>query len=167
LAPVARALAERSVRYVLIGVSGANLYAPGGQAIVITKDIDFFLPLDTANLVEAWAALEHAGFELWSHEEPLDRPRDLWLAERIVERRALVRATGPADLIMDLTLVMAGFDFDTVWAERRMFVLEGIDVPTARLLHIVTSKQIAGRPKDQLFLTTHQDALEQLLKRED
>jgi hypothetical protein len=26
--------------------------------------------------------------------------------------------------------------------------------PTARLLHIVTSKQATGRPKDQLFLTT-------------
>ncbi|HEY5618296.1 MAG TPA: hypothetical protein VIK60_10140 [Vicinamibacterales bacterium] len=35
----------------------------------------------------------------------------------------------------------------------------------ARLLHIVTSKQAAGRLKDQLFLATHQDALEQLLKK--
>lgn len=167
LAPVAQALVERSVRYLLIGVSGANVYAPGGQAIFITRDFDLFLPPNSDNLVRAWAACEDAGLELWSNDEPLDRPRDRWLADRIVERRALVRGTGPGELKIDLTLVMAGFDFETVWTERRMFTMEGADVPTARLLHIVTSKQIAGRPKDQLFLSTHKDALEQLLKRQD
>ena len=59
---------------------------------------------------------------------------------------------------------MKGFEFDDIWAERRTFSIEGIDVPTARLLHIVTSKQATGRPKDQFFLATHKDALEQLLK---
>jgi hypothetical protein len=49
---------------------------------------------------------------------------------------------------------MKGFDFETVWAERRQFMIEGVAVPTARL-HIVESKQAAGRPKVQLFLATH------------
>jgi hypothetical protein len=95
------------------------------------------------------------------------RPRDLWLAERVVERRALTRVTGPNELLLDLTLVMAGFDFERVWAERREFRVEGTRVPTARLLHIIESKNAAGRPKDQLFLATHKDALEQLLKKPD
>jgi len=163
LAPIAGALAERAVRYVLIGVSGANLYGPGGQAVFTTEDFDLFLPPDPANLVSAWDACESLGYELWLSDEPLDRPRDRWLAERVVERRALTRATGPNNLLVDLTLVMKGFEFDTVWGERRTFVIDDVKVPTARLLHIVTSKQVAGRPKDQLFLTTHQDALEQLL----
>jgi hypothetical protein len=60
-----------------------------------------------------------------------------------------------------------GFDFETVWAERRSFILEGVDLPTARLTHIVRSKHLAGRPKDRLFLATHRDALEQLLKQSD
>jgi hypothetical protein len=38
-------------------------------------------------------------------------------------------------------------------------------VPTARLLHIVQSKEAAGRDKDRLFLATRRDALEQLLKK--
>jgi hypothetical protein len=38
-------------------------------------------------------------------------------------------------------------------------------VPVARLLHIVTSKHAAGRDKDRLFLATHREALEQLLRR--
>jgi hypothetical protein len=97
LAPVGRALVARAVRYVLIGVSGANLYGPGGQAIFATDDFDLFLPLDAGNLLEAWAACEEAGLDLWLGADPLDRPPDRWLAERIVERRALTRVTGPED----------------------------------------------------------------------
>jgi hypothetical protein len=165
LFPLAAELAERGVRYLLIGVSGANLYGPDGQAIFTTEDFDLFVPPDADNLVRAWAACEKAALDLWLGDEPLDHPRDRWLAERMVERRALTRVTGPGDLRVDLTLVMAGFDFERVWNERREFILEGVSVPTARLLHIVASKQAAGRPKDQLFLATHKDALEQLLKK--
>jgi len=155
------------VRYVLIGVSGANLYSPSGQAIFATEDLDLFLPLDPANLVEAWAACEESGLELWLTDEPLDRPRDRRLAERIVEHRVLTRVTGSDDLLVDLTLVMKGFDFEMVWNERRSFIVEGVEIPTARLLHIITSKHAVGRDKDRLFLATHRDALEQLLKRQD
>jgi hypothetical protein len=56
LGPVAEALNSRSVRHVLIGVYGANLYAPGGQSVFITDDADLFLPLDADNLVRAWDA---------------------------------------------------------------------------------------------------------------
>jgi hypothetical protein len=177
LAPLATQLADRAVRYVLIGVSGANFYGPNGQAVFVTDDFDLFVPPDVDNLVRAWDACEQTELDLWLGDEPLDRPRDRWLAERVVERRALTRVTGPNELLLDLTLVMAGFDFETVWAERREFRVEGVPVPTARLLHIVESKQAAGRPKDppsllrsfgeagQLFLATHMDALEPLFKK--
>jgi hypothetical protein len=86
------------------------------------------------------------------------------LAERIVDRRALIRVTAPRELRVDLTLVMKGFEFETVWEARRVFVIDGVEVPTARLLHIISSKQAAGRDKDKLFLASHREALEQLLK---
>jgi hypothetical protein len=152
---------------VLIGVAGANLYGPGGQAVFATDDFDLFLPTDAGNLVNAWAACEDAGLELWSSDEPLERPRDRWLADRMIERRALTRVTGPNDLAVDLTLVMKEYDFEAVWAERREFVIEGSAVPVARLLHIVESKHAAGRDKDRLFLATHRDALEQLLRKRE
>jgi hypothetical protein len=152
---------------VIIGVAGANLYGPGGQAVFATDDFDLFLPTDAGNLVNAWAACEDAGLELWSSDEPLERPRDRWLADRMIERRALTRVTGPNDLAVDLTLVMKGYDFEAVWAERREFVIEGSAVPVARLLHIVESKHAAGRDKDRLFLATHRDALEQLLRKRE
>ena len=106
------------------------------------------------------------GLELWSRDEPLDSPRDRWLAERVIERLVLTRATG-SDVLFDLTLEMAGFDFEKVWQERRVFKLADVDIPVARLLHIIQSKHAAGRDKDRLFLATHREALEQLLKRED
>jgi hypothetical protein len=167
LAPLARELAARSVRYLLIGVSGANLYGPSGQAVFVTEDFDLFLPSDADNLLRAWASCEHAGLDLWLGDEPLDRPRDGFLAERVIQRRTLTRARDASELQIDLTLVMEGFAFEQVWAERREFVIEGTSVPTARLLHIIESKAATGRPKDQLFLATHRDALEQLLRKPD
>jgi hypothetical protein len=86
------------------------------------------------------------------------------LARQVVSRRALVRATGH-DLDVDLTLVMAGFGFETAWRGRRIFRVEGVGIPVGRLSHIVRSKAVAGRPKDRLFLATHEEALRHLLDR--
>lgn len=164
-APLVERLNAHGVRYVVIGIAGVNLYAQPETAMFVTQDFDLFLPLDPDNLVAAWECCDAAAVELWLNDEPLDRPRDRWLADRIVERKAVTRVTGPDDLQVDLTLVMKGFDFTTVWNERRTFKIEGVDVPTARLLHIVQSKEATGRDKDRLFLATHRDALEQLLKK--
>lgn len=167
LAPLAGALANRSVRYVLIGVSAANLYAPGGQAVFATDDFDLLLPLDPDNLVNAWAACDDAGHEVWSAGEPPDRPRDRQLADTVVARRAMTRATGQGGVAFDLALEMHGFTFEEVHEASRRFRIDGVGVPVARLLHIVASKQAANRDKDKLFLATHKDALEQLLKRSE
>jgi len=43
-APLGRALAERDVQYVLIGVSGANLHAHSAGVVLTTQDRDVFLP---------------------------------------------------------------------------------------------------------------------------
>ena len=78
-----------------------------------------------------------------------------------------MKVTDRAELLVDLTLVMAGFDFETVWRERRTFVVDAVEIPGARLLHIVQSKHAVGRDKDRLFLATHREALEELLRREE
>ena len=136
LVSLARELLSRAVRYALIGVAGANHYAPDGSTVFVTEDHDLFLPPEPDNLVQCWAACEAAGLLLWSQDEPLDVPRDRWLAGRVIERRTLTRASGE-NLTVDLTLVMKGFDFETIWKERRLFSIEGVEVSVARLLHIV------------------------------
>jgi hypothetical protein len=62
---------------------------------------------------------------------------------------------------------MSGFGFEEVWRARRLFRVEGVEVPVARLAHIVSSKARANRPKDRLFLETHAEALKELMGEED
>lgn len=165
-APLAGALARTGVRYLMIGVSGANFHAHRAGIVFTTLDRDLFLPPDPDNLLAAWRACEECGLRLSTPHGPLDEPRDRLLAERVVGHRALTKARDDGDLDVDLTFVMGGFDFEEVWNERISFTLAGAPVPVARLLHIVRSKAAAGRPKDHLFLATHLDALQQLLPHE-
>jgi hypothetical protein len=159
-----RVLEEAGVRFVLIGVWGANLYARSGASLFATQDYDLLVPADTDNELRAWTACRRFGLDLWLGSEPVGEPLDFWLAERVVAQRALVRASDGRGFDVDLTLTMAGFDFDDVWAQRQVFTLEEVRVPVARLRHIVESKAAVGRDKDRLFLATHAEALRDLLQ---
>jgi hypothetical protein len=160
-AALVAALDARGVRYLVIGVGGANFYAPDAGLMFATQDLDLFLPPDPTNLLAAWEACEFVGLELSVSGEPLDRPRDTWLAQRIVDLRALTRARDDGDLKVDLTLVMAGFEFVQVWPARHTFELAQSALEVAALRDILRSKALADRPKDRLFLSTHKDALQQ------
>lgn len=156
-------LHSAQVRYLLIGVSGANYYARAGGMVFVTEDVDVFLPLDAPNLLRAWESCTAAGLSLWAGQEPLDSPRDLQLARAVVELRAGTSATDVEGNQVDLTLTMAGFDFEEAWSRRRTFVVDGVEVSVASLADIVRSKATVGRPKDKLFLATHEEAINQLL----
>jgi hypothetical protein len=147
-------------------VAGANYWARSGHTVFTTLDFDLFLPADPGNALKAWQSAEACGLDLFSGDEPLDRPRDLFLAERIVERGALVRATDGRGFDVDFSLVMAGFDFETVFARQRTFLAEGVPIRVARLSDIVASKAAAGREKDRLFLASHAEALRALIEGE-
>ena len=161
---LAQLLLQAGVRFVVIGLAGANSYARTGGTLFLTQDRDLLLPLDPENALAAWRTCEAMGLDLLCDREPLDRPRDRWLAERVMANRALVRATDGAGLDVDFTPVMAGFDFATVWAGRRIFRVGEVEIPVARLMHIVESKRRAGRDKDRLFLVTHAQAIRDLIE---
>ena len=152
------------MRYLVIGIAGVNHYAQTAGMVFTTEDRDLFLPPDPSNALKAWRASLEAGFSLWSGDEPLGEPLDEVLAKQVVSRRALVRAEGH-EVLVDLTLVMADFSFEEVWPRRRIFRVNGVEVPVASLKDIVASKAAVGRPKDRLFLATHEDALRQLGRR--
>jgi len=90
--------------------------------------------------------------------------RSTMCSRQVVSRYALVRAVGQG-MFVDLTLVMADSAFAEIWSRRRVFKVKGVDVPVASLKDIVASKAAVGRPKDRLFLATHEDALRQLGRR--
>ena len=74
--------------------------------------------------------------------------------------RPTVRARDQSGLTLDLTLVMTGFDFESVWEERRTFLVEGVELPVARLSPILRSKAATNRDKDRLFLATQRHMLD-------
>ncbi len=160
-------LNEAGVRFVTIGVAGANLWARSGHTMFTTRDYDLFLPPDPENALRAWQAADAAGLDLFCGDHPLDRPRDRFLAERIVERRSLVRATDGAGFDVDFALVMAGFAFEEIFDRRRTFEVEGVPIGVALLRDIVASKAAAGREKDRLFLAAHAEALKSLIEEGD
>jgi len=90
----------------------------------------------------------------------------VWAANLHARSAAAAFTTQDYDLFLPAD-VDKGFEFQEVWAERRIYLLEGVEVPAARLSHVVRSKAAAGRPKDLLSLATHEEALRDLLKRED
>ena len=148
----------------VIGVSGANYHALPGQTLFATQDRDLFLPLDVDNELACLETCDRLGLELTANDQPLERPLDRLLAERVVANAATVRADASTGLQVDLNLLMAGFEFEEVWGERTFFAVGGVRIPVARLEHIVESKRTAGRDKDLLFLKEHRDVLERILK---
>ena len=132
---LARALRRSGVRFVVIGLSGINLHARSASEVFATQDRDLFVPPDPDDALAAWRVSERLGLELWCGPEPLDRPRDRFLAERVIANRN----------------------------ERRTFRVEGVEIPVARLAHIIESKRRAGRDKDRLFFATHAEAIRDLL----
>jgi len=46
-------LFQAGIRFVVIGVGGANYYSRGGQTLFATQDSDIFLPSDPQNPVDA------------------------------------------------------------------------------------------------------------------
>ncbi|MEQ8764124.1 MAG: hypothetical protein RL885_09365 [Planctomycetota bacterium] len=160
-------LEKHEARFVVIGVFGANYYAGSASGLFTTLDRDLFLPKDPSNLLATWRSCEESGLELFAGREPLDYPRDLDLARRVVGVSASTRASDGRVLDVDLSLTMTGFDFDTVWVSKREFEVAGTRVPVARLSHIVSSKAATGRPKDQSFLSSHAEILRRLVAEDE
>lgn len=156
------ALHARQVRFTLIGAWGANFHTVDTSVLFATPDHDLFLPLDPDNLARAWEVAVARGLSLWGAENPLQVPSDADLARAVVDGRRLTRATSLA-MTINFRLVMTAFAFESVWEERRTFLMDGVEIPVARLSHIIRSKAATNREKDRLFLTRHAEVLRQML----
>ena len=164
---VVRRLVDHRVRFVIVGVGGANYYARSAGEIFSTLDRDLFLPIDSRNLLNAWSVARDLNYILWSGDEPLGEPVDQWLADRVVSLRATTTAIHSGGVQIDFMLDMKAFDFETVWTARRTFRIDDVEIPVARLSHIVESKTHANRPKDRQFLATWEERLRRLIDEEE
>jgi hypothetical protein len=124
-------LNEAGVRFLLIRMGTGSFVSPSGE-VLRAQYHDLLLPPDPESALRAWQACEHAGLELWAAGERLGSPLDLWLAEHVVAGRVLVRAIDRNGLIVDLTLLVEGFEFEALWAERNPLAVDGVEVSAAR-----------------------------------
>jgi len=160
------ALHAVQLRFVVIGVWGANFHASSAAAVFATPEYDLFLPPEPDTWLEAWRVCAALGLSLRADDDSLTTPPDRVQAEAVVTAGTQVRASvlsGPSALMVDLMPVMTAFEFEPVWDERRVFVMDGVEVPVARLSHIIRSKAATNRDQDRLFLSTHAATLRQML----
>jgi hypothetical protein len=63
---LAQLLLHAGVRFVVIGLAGANYYARTGGTLFLTQDRDLLLPLDAENTLAAWRTCEAMGLAISS-----------------------------------------------------------------------------------------------------
>lgn len=159
--PVANVL-KRLVRdkadFVLIGVFAINHYAPDPSYAYLTQDCDILIRPDIATIRKAVRALQAEKYKLQAGGEPLPDPDD-WMLARVLERRAMIRATKPGSMVIDIVLEAKGFRFPQWRKERRFFKVAGIKAPVASLSKLIKSKRLSGREKDKAFLKLYESAI--------
>jgi nucleotidyltransferase DUF2204 len=126
------ALNTEHAEYLLVGA-----YAVAAHGIPrATGDIDLWIRPTPQNADAVWNALEKFGAAL-DHFSRGD-----------LEKPDLVFQFGVAPQRIDLMTSIEGVDFDAAWTERVSFRIDGLEVPTIGLRHLIINKKATGRPQD-------------------
>jgi hypothetical protein len=147
-----QALARARVDFVVVGVQGINFYAKDASHVVVTADVDVFLPPRADALRQALAALKGAGFEFFSRGEPFLDVEDLAILSNVVRSGANVVAKDAAGTTVDLMLSGGGMTFEDLAADATTFRIDDVEIRVGRLEKLLRSKEFAGRAKDVEFL---------------
>ncbi len=131
LAEVCYHLNRAEARYLLVGARALQLW---GSARA-TRDIDILIEPTEENATRVLEALGHVGFG-FARE---------WAAKEIVAK--FVTIIGDSPRVDILTLAWSVRYRDAV-REATRFELEGVEIPTVSLDHLIASKR-TGRPQDQ------------------
>lgn len=143
------------VRYVVIGMSGINYYANRPDEAFGTLDYDLFLEPTVRNVTKAVRRLQALGFTVGTADGPFDPTR---LSAVVREERTLV-ATTPDGLLVELLLAVSGYPFSELARDAVTFTVRGTPIKVGRLHKLLSSKKLAGRPKDRQFLRRYEALL--------
>lgn len=146
---------RQGVRYVVVGMAGINYYARRPDEAFSTLDYDMFLEPTLPNVEKALRGLARAGFTVGTAAGPM---KDADLTGVVRERRTLV-ATTPDGVMVELLLKISGFPFSDLARDAATFTVRGVPVKVGRLAKLLTSKKLAGRPKDRQFLRRYRSIL--------
>ena len=140
---VIRALARRSVRYVLIGAVAARLQGFPRM----TADIDIAPARDEQNLQRLATALRDLDAKVYTESVPEGLPFDC-SAESLARARMwnLITRAGRLDVAFEPS---GTGGYEDLARAAVAFTVFGVDVQAASLEDILRSKQAADRPQDR------------------
>ncbi len=140
-------LIDHGVEFVIIGGIAARLHGTGHA----TVDVDICPATGDENLSNLATALRKLGARLRIEGDPSGVPFDPHPdALRQIEVMTLITEHGP----LDLCVAPSGFPegYSTLREHASTIRLGALDLPVASLEDVVSSKQVAGRPKDVVAL---------------
>lgn len=140
------ALADHEVRCLLVG--GMAVVAHGHGRM--THDLDLVVQLDRENILRAFAALAHLGYQprvpVTAEDFADPETRQRWIDDKQMTVLNLYSdrfRTTPVDLF-----VQEPFDFDQAYARAHTADLEGLTIRFVDLATLIAMKEAAGRPID-------------------
>jgi predicted nucleotidyltransferase len=125
-------LSDHRVRFLLVG---AYALAVHGYPRA-TKDIDFFVWATPENAVSLMNALTQFG-------APLDG-----VSAADFSSKGIVFQIGNSPRRVDILTSISGVEFEQAYANRRIVILEGLEVPVISLADLIINKRASARPQD-------------------
>ena len=130
LAAVCDLLNREGARYVLIGARAMQLWGTTRA----TRDIDILIEATVENASRVLSALRQSGYGLASE----------WLAEAVASKFVTIIGDDPR---VDLFTLAWSVRYPEARAAAEVFEVEGVEIPTASLEHLISSKR-TGRLQD-------------------
>ncbi len=130
LAAVCDLLNREGARYVLIGARAMQLWGTTRA----TRDIDILIEATVENAGRVLSALRQSGYGLASE----------WLAEEVASKFVTIIGDDPR---VDLFTLAWSVRYPEARAAAEVFEVEGVEIPTASLEHLIASKR-TGRLQD-------------------
>jgi predicted nucleotidyltransferase len=125
-------LLEENVKFLLVGAYAVAVHGFPRA----TKDIDFFVwatPENASNLMRA----------LIKFGAPLDE-----ISESDFSSEGIIFQIGNSPRRIDIITSASGVDFEKVYSNKQIVILEGLEVPVISLQDLIVNKRASGRAQD-------------------
>jgi len=139
---------RQGVQYVVIGMSGINYYASNASETFSTQDYDIFIKPTIDNVEKAVLILKRSNYNATTSEGEITSAR----IKDITRHKKTIIAADPYGIIFELLLAVSGYTFGQMKRNAKIFVAEKVPIKVGNLYDLLTSKKLAGRAKDKLFL---------------
>ncbi|MBL7157494.1 MAG: hypothetical protein ISS92_04975 [Candidatus Omnitrophica bacterium] len=139
---------RKEVQYVVIGMSGINYYASNAAETFSTQDYDIFVKPTIDNVRKAVLILKKLGYSVSTDEGEITSD----CIKSITRYKKTIVAQDAYGVMFELVLTVSGYTFGQMKKNIRIFLSGKVPIKVGNLNDLLTSKKLAGRTKDKVFL---------------